>query len=379
MAEPDLKPQVEAIAAANGLGPPKDSGAEAVQVSKQGEELKGVPELRVPKENNVVAEKEEEEVRNDVEETTDGIENKEYIKAKNNSGETAQGGEEDDVKETNDIVKCEENKGENGIKEMNCLEEAKGGEDKISMKDTNNEKDTKEVEEKMAIEEKQGEGKTNEKDMKELEQKLAIEEKQGEEKIKDREENKCLAPKKDGEGKVGIDKRVEGQEEGKGGKGDEAVEIVEADNVKEEDKMTTDERVEVGGKSEGKDDVKDKEDDMDMEKEGDDSKKVKGLKKKRSRSRRKVDEKEEVKEKKEETKKAGEATEKKEGLKKLKEPLTSPKPSSIDRPVRERKTVERLVEVIEKETNKGVVIEKVLLACLVTLISAICCYLKLLL
>ncbi|MQM13788.1 hypothetical protein Taro_046714 [Colocasia esculenta] len=43
---------------------------------------------------------------------------------------------------------------------------------------------------------------------------------------------------------------------------------------------------------------------------------------------------------------------------KTKEVLRSPTPSSIDRPVRERRTVERLVEVVEKVPSKAFLIEK---------------------
>ena len=39
--------------------------------------------------------------------------------------------------------------------------------------------------------------------------------------------------------------------------------------------------------------------------------------------------------------------------------LNTPSPYGTDRPQRERKTVERLVEVIEKETNRNFVVEKV--------------------
>jgi protein DEK len=39
--------------------------------------------------------------------------------------------------------------------------------------------------------------------------------------------------------------------------------------------------------------------------------------------------------------------------------LNTPSPYGTDRPQRERKTVERLVEAIEKEPNKNFVIEKV--------------------
>ena len=59
----------------------------------------------------------------------------------------------------------------------------------------------------------------------------------------------------------------------------------------------------------------------------------------------------------------GDEKEKKESRSKDKKLLSTPLASSTERPVRERKTVERLVEALEKEPVKKFLIEKVLFPC----------------
>ncbi|XP_020579127.1 DNA ligase 1-like isoform X2 [Phalaenopsis equestris] len=87
-----------------------------------------------------------------------------------------------------------------------------------------------------------------------------------------------------------------------------------------------------------------------------DNEKVESLKRKRSRDRRTSET--------DEAKKDGDTEENVEELevngsrKRSKEVLSSPVGSSNERPVRERKTVERLVEVIEKGPDSTVIIEK---------------------
>ncbi|KAK8953424.1 hypothetical protein KSP40_PGU013504 [Platanthera guangdongensis] len=112
------------------------------------------------------------------------------------------------------------------------------------------------------------------------------------------------------------------------------------------------------GNAEGENVVDEEDDDGDIEKQSPRKKAAMPFKKKRvrgERSRKKGEVKGKTKEKK-----------KKESGEKAKEPLISPVEalssspviSSRERPVRERKVVERLVEVIEKEPNKAVIIEK---------------------
>ncbi|KAH0469304.1 hypothetical protein IEQ34_002536 [Dendrobium chrysotoxum] len=109
--------------------------------------------------------------------------------------------------------------------------------------------------------------------------------------------------------------------------------------------------------SEEEDAAEDEDDDGDVEMKSSNKKLAKSSKRKRGRGQRSAN-KSEVKDK---NKTKG----KKESGKKTKELIStidaasSPLGSSRERPVRERKTVERLVEVIEKEPNKAVVIEKV--------------------
>ncbi|KAL0926579.1 hypothetical protein M5K25_002818 [Dendrobium thyrsiflorum] len=108
--------------------------------------------------------------------------------------------------------------------------------------------------------------------------------------------------------------------------------------------------------SEEEDAAEDEDDDGDVETKSSNKKLAKSFKRKRGRGQRSAN-KSEVKDK-------NKAKGKKESGKKTKELIStidaasSPMGSSRERPVRERKTVERLVEVIEKEPNKAVVIEK---------------------
>ncbi|XP_008811637.1 protein DEK-like isoform X3 [Phoenix dactylifera] len=186
------------------------------------------------------------------------------------------------------------------------------------------------------------------------------------------DQNKDVEDKKDMEGKKESEengmKKVEVEEEGKDEKKTEDVNTGEAEDVKmvdaedvktvegkdvkmvdADDSRDEEDGVKEVGEEEGgadsklkeADDVK--EDNENMEKKVDDNK-VEGLKRKRARSQ-KISDKEEAKAKKQRGTKS-------------KELLSTPTPSSIDRPVRERKTVERLVEVIEKEPNKEFLVEK---------------------
>nr|XP_010906203.1 protein DEK isoform X2 [Elaeis guineensis] len=205
----------------------------------------------------------------------------------------------------------------------------------------------------------------------------AVAEKNSEEKNngdenKDGDQNKDGEARKDLEGKKESEengmKKVEDEEEGKDEKKTEDVNTGEAEDVKmvdAEDRKTVEtedvKMVNVEDARDGVDGVKEvgeeeggadlkvkeaddvKEDNENMEKKVDYNK-VEGLKSKRE-SIQKISTKREAKEKKE------------RGTK-LKELSRTPTPSSIDRPVRERKTVERLVEVIEKEPNKEFLVEK---------------------
>nr|XP_010906208.1 protein DEK isoform X2 [Elaeis guineensis] len=124
----------------------------------------------------------------------------------------------------------------------------------------------------------------------------------------------------------------------------EDVKMVDAEDTRDEEDGVKEVGEEEGGADSKLKEVDDvKKDNENVEKKVDDNK-VQGLKKKRA-SRQKVSNK-------------GEAKEKKERGIKSKDLLTTPTPSSIDRPVRERKTVERLVEVIAKEPNKEFLVEK---------------------
>ncbi|XP_008811638.1 protein DEK-like [Phoenix dactylifera] len=211
----------------------------------------------------------------------------------------------------------------------------------------------------------------------------AVAEKDSEEKNngdekKDGDENKVGDQNKDGEDKKDMEgkketeengmKKVEVEEEGKDEKKTEDVNTGEAEDVKmvdaedvktveskdvkmvdAEDSGDEEDGVKEVGEEEGgadsnlKQSIDVKEDNGNMEKKVDDNK-VEGLKKKRARSQKVSDK--------------GEAKEKKERGTKSKELLSTPTPSFIDRPVRERKTVERLVEVIEKEPDKEFLVEK---------------------
>ncbi|EHA8590151.1 protein DEK [Cocos nucifera] len=187
---------------------------------------------------------------------------------------------------------------------------------------------------------------------------------------KDGDQNMDGEARKDMEGKKESEengmKKAEVEEEGKDEKKTEDVNTGEAEDVKmvdAEDRKTVEiedvKMVDAGDTRDGEDRVKEeeegavdlklkeaddvKEDNENMGKKVDDNK-VEGLKGKRASSQ-KVSAK-------------GEAKEKKERGTKSKELPSTPTPSSIDRPVRERKTVERLVEVIEKEPNKEFLVEK---------------------
>ncbi|KAG1347983.1 protein DEK [Cocos nucifera] len=206
---------------------------------------------------------------------------------------------------------------------------------------------------------------------KDFEEKNNGDEKKDGDENKDGDQNKYGEDKKDMVEKKETEengmKKIEDEEAGKDEKKTEDVNTEEAEDVKmvdaedlktvetkdvkmvDEDARDEEDGVKEVGEEKGGadsklkevDDVK--EDNENMEKKIDDNK-VEGLKKRRA-SRQKVINK-------------GEAKEKKERGIKSKELLSTPTPSSIDRPVRERKTVERLVEVIEKEPNKEFLVEK---------------------
>ncbi|CAL9166539.1 unnamed protein product [Musa hybrid cultivar] len=137
----------------------------------------------------------------------------------------------------------------------------------------------------------------------------------------------------------------------------EDVKMVNADDLKDEEgekdeeaegveKEAKDEEGGIEGEREGGEEGAEEEDnDMEgdngsTEKKVDEDKEAERLKKKRTRGQK--------------TFKKGEG---KEGLTKSKD-FFSPGTSSIERPVRERKTVERLVEVIEKESSREFQVEK---------------------
>uniref|UniRef100_A0A1D1YH79 Dynein heavy chain-like protein PF11_0240 n=1 Tax=Anthurium amnicola TaxID=1678845 RepID=A0A1D1YH79_9ARAE len=115
------------------------------------------------------------------------------------------------------------------------------------------------------------------------------------------------------------------------------------------------------GKNEEFNAEKDDESDEKCEEDGDKSDEIEEKSEKCGEEKTKENEEEKGSSKKRRRgRKAGEKGEGKEkkGRRKVKEMLRTPTASSIDRPVRERKTVERLVEVVEKEPAKGFLIEK---------------------
>lgn len=126
----------------------------------------------------------------------------------------------------------------------------------------------------------------------------------------------------------------------------EDVKMVDAEDVKDENKLCEEEGQNEGDvKPEEGVEVKEERDGTHVEKNADESKEERTPKKKRSKSKKSGD--------------RGSQKDRKQSGMKAKEFSSTPTAYSIDRPVRERKTVERLVEVIEKEMNKEFVVEKV--------------------
>ncbi|OAY70876.1 hypothetical protein ACMD2_23927 [Ananas comosus] len=125
----------------------------------------------------------------------------------------------------------------------------------------------------------------------------------------------------------------------------EDVKMVDAEDVKDENKLCEEEGQNEGDvKPEEGVEVKEERDGTHVEKNADESKEERTPKKKRSKSKKSGD--------------RGSQKDRKQSGMKAKEFSSTPTAYSIDRPVRERKTVERLVEVIEKEMNKEFVVEK---------------------
>lgn len=134
---------------------------------------------------------------------------------------------------------------------------------------------------------------------------------------------------------------------------DRSEETVAIKGLKDEEDIAEDMYI-----SEGEDVAAEEEDDDDdIEKKSSNKKVAKSFKRKRGKRQRPVN-KSEVKDKSKAKGKNESAKETKELMSTTIDAVPSPVGSSRERPVRERKTVERLVEVIEKEPNKAVIIEK---------------------
>eukprot|EP00268_Persea_americana_P017905 TRINITY_DN1874_c0_g1_i2.p1 TRINITY_DN1874_c0_g1~~TRINITY_DN1874_c0_g1_i2.p1 ORF type:complete len:767 (-),score=281.32 TRINITY_DN1874_c0_g1_i2:358-2658(-) len=190
--------------------------------------------------------------------------------------------------------------------------------------------------------------------------------------VKEKEESKNVKTGQDDDVKEGKESIKEAREEGDGGKMEEE-DVKENKDAKRKEK---EEKSEGGPKEDGEDRKLEEggelKEDNEMEEVEEKDKEGKGNKGSKKRQRgRKVVEKVKTKKTEEEGQKKGEVKKNEEGEEKKRETkkkeavnnkktkgLSTPVAFSIDRPVRERKSVERLVASIEKESVKEFLIEK---------------------
>ncbi|PKU81116.1 glutamic acid-rich protein [Dendrobium catenatum] len=336
--------------------------------AKDGEEKKDVAEANAMEGKNIgeathskgekgAKEAKEGDINNDAVKTLDGEEEKGFVGSKNEEGkkvveETKHDDDEIVVEEGMNAEVTEDTGGKNNLQalgnvkdniEKNYVSDVKGTEKKQAAEGKVHKDDVGVEQLKYSKKEKVAQGINDDEQKRDLggendvknKSKLAV----GHERVKVKKKPKDIekVEAKVGKNKVAVDENEE----------------TVVNRGLEDDKDDVVKEVHI---SEEEDAAEDGDDDGDVETKSSNKKLAKSFKRKRSRGQRSAN-KSEVKDK-------NKAKGKKESGKKTKElistidAVSSPLGSSRERPVRERKTVERLVEVIEKEPNKAVVIEK---------------------